>query len=357
MSHHLPVAVHVARREAGRMIAGGLAATASWDRFLDGLMRGVLGRYGSGRKLSAEGLAAVAADVRAALVGLSPVSLHEAALPPSRAHPKGEAHEFLALARYGNDAYDEARTGFVGLRVHASRRRVTIDQEFVGLDVTRHALERAIEREVVPGDGLRRVEAALAAHAGLVVAWRWAMVSRNVGADVALPLGEGLLLGRIDRVPVGGLNLSYRLDRDGAAVVEGPQNDLQVAYGRDGWSFLPFLGSTVVGEDEMRVEQCDLRDALRAYAARNADFLADIGAYASWASPALHPRDEFEALRGRLDDAAAGLDRVLSHPALRGAIMNRIPQGGTGRHAYPAAIMGAPRERLARVGRGLLLAA
>ena len=71
MSHHLPVAVHVARREAGRMIAGGLAATASWDRFLDGLMRGVLGRYGSGRKLSAEGLAAVAADVRAALVGLS----------------------------------------------------------------------------------------------------------------------------------------------------------------------------------------------------------------------------------------------------------------------------------------------
>jgi hypothetical protein len=350
MSHHLPVSVHVARREAGRMIEGGRNALVAWESFLDGMLQGVMARYVKGRPLSGPGYAALVDEVRAALAKLSPVRLREASLPPTATRPKGEAHEFLALVRYGNPDHGSARTGFLGLRVHITRKRVKVDQEFVGVDITRHALERAVERDVATGpEGLARVEASLARHVGMVVVWRWAMLSRGIGEEVALPLGDGLLLGRIERAPAERLNLGYRLDRDGVTSIEVRQNDFQVCLDGDAPVFLPFLGSTVVDEGLLRMSQVDLRDALVAYADRNADLLEDLASYGSWGSADLHGREGFFALRDRLDAAAGDLARTLGHPAVRDAIMRRDVGELPARLGYPASLMREPQARLDRV--------
>ena len=330
----LPVAQHVARREVGLSLGRGASALDAYGTLQKRLFDGLFRRFASGRRLDGALLSGMVHDVRATLEAMAPLDLREHARPATRGRPKGEAHEFLALLSYATEDDKGPVKAFVALRIWLSRKRAVIDQEFVGVSLTRHCLERAVERELATWTGgLRDVEDAVVRLHGLVVAWRWAVADGKVGigTDVNLPLGRGLILGRMRAYGAGDSASRTVVDARGIVPCPLAPNEYHVVVRGGGHgTFLEYSGGTSVHEDALYLQQADYRDAVAALAERHAAFLAELGTYATWGAPDMQPRLGFEAVRGDIDAVAQGIAAIVRHPWLGQAIDPALREGTAG---------------------------
>jgi hypothetical protein len=325
--HTLPPAQHVARREAARLLEQGSAFVDSWTVLIDKVVLPVNEALRAEGRLTPSEFRHFADLARATLEGVGPVSLSETFRGPTRARPKGEEYEFLGTVRYsGRQMGPRSPIGLMGLRVSLTRKRAALGYEIPTLSVTRHLLERSIERDLASWTGrLMEVEDALATNAGLSVVWRSAFANEMVDSfEFALPFGHGLLLGSFrlevsDRL-FGGISVG----RNGTSTARNPPSPLLCPVHHEGRTMhLAGRCSTAVGEDLLNVNQLDLRDRLAAFKERHAELLATLGTLVAIRESRLTPLPSHEGMIPRVDAAAAELATILNLPRMREALVRK----------------------------------
>ena len=192
----LSPAQHVARREALAQIARGDDLLKGIDVLADAIVKPLALQFFKGDRLERAEFESLVDRIRGILVPYGSPVMVERRKGPTRARPKGEEHEFLCAMRC-SDSPGHGGYELVGMRVFASRRRLTYECDPNGVRITRHALERSIERGLASWTGrLAEVEDAMLDNLGLVAVWRHAVeTGRTANAGLALPYGGGLILG------------------------------------------------------------------------------------------------------------------------------------------------------------------
>jgi hypothetical protein len=324
---NLSAAQHVARREALAQIARGGDLSQGLHTLGHQVMLPLGRQFNEGRRIDGASYARIVGEIRGILSAFGPPMLIERSLPATRAKPKGECHEFLTALRCSASA-DTGNSGYqlAGFRVHVSRRRIGCTYEPNGVFVTRHALERSIERGLSSWTArLADMEDAVLGRLGLLAVWRHALESGRISnPDVVLPYRDGLVLGTLKRSPLprssGGLLMS-KARKD---VLEGVPSPLLVdpALHAAGACTDTIL-CTAVDEDLLTIDQIDLRDALTRFQAIHADDLAAIRTSALWRDAILEqprPCETLLAVLGTLADELAGL---LGRPRAQDALNTR----------------------------------
>jgi len=319
--HTIPVAVHVARREAASAVARGRRAMADFGALQEEISRRMLVRFDRGRRLDGPALLSLVAEIRGFMARTTPIATREHHVPATRTRPKGESWEFTSVHGIGSaDEVGDVRT-LVALRITLDRKRGMIEQDFLGMSVTRHMLERSVERDLVRWSGeLREVDEALHRNQGLVAAWRWAIVSRRVphDLDVHLPFGDGLILGRIRPYMPTDCALRTHFDALGTRCVDADPIDYLVLRDAAGTAttMFEFLGTTTIHEDALRMEQLDFRDAVRAVQERHARTLDTLVDASSWRSRAGGAYPRFPEMHAAITAVADDIAAVANHPRL-----------------------------------------
>ena len=320
-------AQHVAQREALAKMQASREFTPAWDFICNDIILPIGRIFVGGQRLGDKAFPGFVGLVREKLTGLGPVALREANRPATRTRPKGEEHEFTVLFRNALDTGDPRDTHeFVGGRIWLSRRRIEASYETNGIGVTRHLMERSIERDLASWTGrLGEVETALLDNIALATLWKRIIdTGRTTNARLALPFGDGLMLGRVEERANVGASCTFSLRERACPPVEREQfgyNLAPAAWGRG--NILVATASTVVGEGALRLEQMDLRDALQAFKARHKELLHIVKEGVFWADARLTPVPSFAEMGPGIDAACAELATLLAYPRFREGLDGR----------------------------------
>ena len=320
----LPVSHHVALRETGKSLAKADQAPGSWALICSRFVNPTKDRFRNGERLPTDTYAKVVAEAGAVVRDLDPVALEEFIRQPTRTRPKGEQHEILAVTRMGIDAATTKVYGLAGLRLYANRKRVEFDYDMLGLDVTGHLLERTMQRDLASWSGrFREVDRALADASGLAVVWRYAFALGALKSSrIAMPLGDGLMLGNLLPSRVHNVSMRVAVNRNGSFLTDLGRSPFHVPDYQDApdMRYLRAAFATAVSDDLMTLRQVDLRDALNRFRAGNAAALGAIGRAAMWRGAALSEIAGFDALYPRIEGLARDLANILGGPDLDEAL-------------------------------------
>lgn len=314
----MPVSVHVAKRETARVIKSRETAIDAWKAAYTSVVESLHPYFLRNRKIDGSGLRAVAGEVSDALERLDPIVVIENVREATRTRPKGEAYEFLCVFSCveAQDGIHPPRLSTVSARIAINRKKAVIDCDRIGLECTRHAVERAIERDVIgTEDAQRGFERAFLDNAGLVVLWRYGLV-RNAFSpqcNFNIPIGDGFMLGAMQEALPGTGYYRYRMDLDGGRTVPRPQNEFHIRM-RAGVpeTFFRYMAMTAIGENEMTLSQADYHAELRGFLSRNRDLVNALGEASIWIESDFRTRKGFADLRDGMDTALADLAAIMN---------------------------------------------
>ncbi len=323
----LPVEVHVSKREAGKHMDRTKAAMDAMGDFQNAFDKFLNMSFERGRRLGGSDIEQIGEECLRRLEPLNPILVRDIRREPTRARPKGDAREILAVVCYGGETEGNDCWHLSAMRLYVDRKRACLDQEHMGLSYHRHALERAIERKMVPRDGGgAALEEALYESQGLLAAWRRAIQLglAPIDHDLHLPLGDGLVLGVTfgtqDNMP-GSRYINNRILHGGVDMEQSGFRVLDV--GRGDPAFIDWVGRTAVPEEKMSLEQVDYHGAVRAFLARHGELFRRIAEDSPWTHPelatALRPSD----VQGELDAAAHSIARIVTAPRFRRVYQDR----------------------------------
>ncbi len=319
----LSAAQHVARREALAQIERGAELQDGFYRLM-ALIMPTCRDFMMRSRLDGAGFERLVREVRSLVEGFGPPVLREFRRPPTRSRPKGEEHEFITVIRSG-DEDGVGRSGYelAGLRVLLTRRRIEFAFERNGLFVTRHALERSIERGLASWSGrLAETEDAMLENLGLVLAWRRAYeTGRTPSTEMVLPWKGGLILASMEPTahPLVCMGLgvasarTQKLSRVPSALAVEPAR-------AEASTRTDTVICTVLDEDLLTTEQVDMRDALGRVASAHKGALGDIAVSALWRTATNFEATDPAALMPGLDLVADDLARLLECEGAREAI-------------------------------------
>jgi hypothetical protein len=348
----LSAAQHVARREALTQIGRGGELHDGYHRLMD-MLTPTFQEFMLRNRLDGAGFEALVQRIRSLITGFGPSSFREFRRPPTRTRPKAEEHEFLTVIR-SSDEEESGRGGYelAGLRILLTRRRIMFSFERNGMFVTRHALERSIERGLASWTGrLAEVEDAMLENLGLALAWRRAFETGvTPSGEMVLPCRGGLILGTMERVEQPRECPSFAVGRSKAKHALAPSPLVVHAPLNDASARTDTVLCTVIDEDLMRLEQVDLRDALGRFCSANEGLLSDIATSALWRTAANIETRDADALVPGLDALATELAGLLSREGASEAIgADRVRQARPSPERPPAPIPPAqavmPRHR------------
>ena len=312
----LSVAEHVSRREAGRHLDLVEEASAGLDAVLTEICRTVGSRFSRRRRLDEAEVRAVEGSVEARLRPSNPLLTHRLA----RATLSSKApnvRETLAVVADSADVGGFEVCYLVGLRFYVDRKRAVIDRERMGLTISRHLLERAMERELVDRDaGFSTVEEALFEAQGVLVAWSHAVRLGLASADrdLHIPFGSGLLLGTAFRSRYPQL-VRLRMDGIGCSPSTERTGGLRSLPGdEDSDDHLEWLGRTAVSEDLLSVAQVDYRDEIAAHCERWSSLFGRLRDLGAWSAPDLVSPVTPGSVASDLDSAARELVAIVEAP-------------------------------------------
>lgn len=317
----LPVEVHVSKREAGKHMERTKAAMDAMGDFQGAFDKFLNMSFERGRRLGRSDIDQISEECHFRLESLNPILVRELRREPTRARPKADAREILAVVCYGGATEGNDSWHLSAMRLYVDRKRAWLDQEHMGLSYHRHLLERAIERKMVPREGAAAaIEEGLYHSQGLLAAWRRAIQLglAPVDHDLHIPFGDGLFLGVTfgtqENMP-GVRYVNNRILHGGVDMEQSPFRVLDV--GRGDPAFLDWVGRTAVPGSMLSLGQLDYRDAVVAFCARHAEIFRRIAEEAPWTHPeltqALRPSD----VQPELDAAAHALARIVTAPRFR----------------------------------------
>jgi hypothetical protein len=197
------------RREIARALGvGKVTALARWT------VEEAESSFTKGRQLTSDKLKAFVDRVDQQIQSIGPTLVHEAYRPGTRVRPRLEAYERLAahlvpydLAR--RDGTEIRSGGFLidTIRIFASRKLVECQVTETGIDITQHAMIRALEREgLETGDVYSSDESpthamalAVIEQAGLAALYKLRAAELDHSIDVFFPTPRGFLLGDVRR--------------------------------------------------------------------------------------------------------------------------------------------------------------
>ena len=335
MSHHfaLPVATHVARREAGRSLGRLPETPSAWQRIVDEVVVPAGQAFRRGDRLTEGDFLRSVERAKAVLASLDPILSREAERTPTRTRPKGEGHEIRIVCRMGAKQSTLSIQGLAGMRVFLGRKRVEAEFEMAGHDVTGHLLERSIERDLASWNGrLREVDAALLATSGLAVVWRHAYAAEMIPTHwLAAPIGDGLMLGEIIPSRVNVMARRFQASRTGLYEVDNGRSSFHCPLVEgvtelENLRYLRTAYATAVGDDRLSLHQVDLRDALRGFMDGHAVLLAQLAEASFWRAPVLTQAPDYDALLPGIYAAAQNLAKILTRPDLHEALTRNRPE-------------------------------
>ena len=314
---------HVARREALAQVTrrGDLGESC---RIIDeDIVDPIRDQFLDGHRLSGTEFKGVVNRLREVLSGFGPAVLNEANRSPTRTRPKGEEHEFSSLVR---GASIQGRGGYEigGITLHVSRRRLNYSLESSGTYITRHLLERSIERGLASWTGrLAEVEDTVLDTMGLAAVWKRAFeAGMTTDRRVALPYGSGLIYGVM--VPEDRPRPSGYLVVSGSRLQSVSEPNPFLAHPRiSANSSTDVVLRTAIDGDSLSLDQCDLRDALARFCSAHEDILSSIRRGALWRRSVLTPPRPYDEMAPHMDTLAERLVSFLGRPGPRNALRGR----------------------------------
>lgn len=312
----LPVAVHVSRREAGRHLNRINEASVELHCVLAGIADFAGARFSRGRRLEETGVRATEETVVASLEAMQPFLTRRVSKTSVMRKPP-TAREVLSIVPDYVEMDGFNACHLAGVRVYVDRKRAVIDRERLGVAISRHLMERAMERDLVGREsGFDTVEQALFMAQGIVVAWSQAvrMGLARPDRDLHLPFGDGLLLGT-SYASTQAQFVRFRIDGVGffprAEITQGLRS-LPPSDGNP--TNLEWLGRTAVSEDLLSLEQVDYRDEMLSFCARWSELLLRIAENGAWTGPQLMEPLTLDAIEGELALAARELADIVQAP-------------------------------------------
>jgi hypothetical protein len=313
MTHALsmPVSHHVAKREANLSRERLIDTRNAWESIVDDVLRPASAAFRKGDRLSELDFHNTVARARGVMSGLNPLLITEEERSPTRARPKGDAHEIGIVCRMGGGTSRFSIHGLAGMRVLVTRKRIDAEFEMGGVDATGHLMERAIQRELASWTGrLTEVDEALHAASGLAVVWRHAFsYGFTGGPSIAFPLGDGLMLGELMPSKAHVLARRVTINLTGLFTTDNGRSQFHAPFG-DGFPDVRYLRAafaTAVDDNLLNLAQIDLRDALRGYVRDNAPLLDALGRAALFRNTVLTPQAGYDAMLPAIQDAARRL--------------------------------------------------
>jgi hypothetical protein len=318
---HLTPAQHVARREALAQIARGSDLWNGVVAIKEQIILPIGEQFFKGHRLVGPEYARTLSRIRGILGGFGPSIMNETQRLPTRTRPKGEEHEFTTLSRApGESGYE-----LVGVQLHLSRRRIGYSFDGTGTFITRHLMERSIERGLASWTGrLSEVEEAVLDTMGLAAVWRHAYESGLTRERaIALPYGQSLIYGI--------MNTQAEPRGNGTIGFTGSRYDYTDADPNPFLAHPAILATgstdivlrTAIDDDLMSLAQCDLRDDLARFVAANEPLLSEIRHGSLWRRSVLTPARPYEEILPELDGLARRLVTLLSAPDAQVALRGR----------------------------------
>lgn len=284
-TNSLSVAQHVAKREVAKATSESVEVVSNWAEIMERVIAPIRERFWKGSQLTAESYQRLVIVSRDTLAKTRHTFLDEISRPATRTKPKGEAHEFFFVARGAGGPAAHLHYTTTSIRLFLSRRRAELVIDWPGLDFTQHLLERTIERNMADwSGGFAEVDANIVRNAGLLVVWRHLLAQGAIThPEVAIPLGDGLMLGRWFEATSGYDGVQFSLDKDprpSRSLAANPfflSSSDQKANPPCRARFL-----TAVDESLLKVCQMDLRDMLHAFNLAHREDLTNIALATMW---------------------------------------------------------------------------
>jgi hypothetical protein len=201
--------IHADRREIAKALGVGKVRTLAM-----GIIEGGESTFATGRQLTSEKLKAFIDRVDQQIQGIGPTVVHEAYRPGTRVRPRLEAYERLVahLIPYDllkRDGTEIRSGGFLidTIRIFASRKLVECQITNSEIDITQHAMIRALEREglgtgdVYSSDDspTHAMAAAVIEQAGIAALYKLRAADFDHAINVFFPTPRGFLLGDVRR--------------------------------------------------------------------------------------------------------------------------------------------------------------
>lgn len=318
---HLTPAQHVARREALAQVARGSDLGKGVVAIKRQIIEPIGVKFLGGHRLVGPEYARTLSLIRDILGGAGPSIMQESDRPPTRTRPKGEEHEFTTLSRaVGDSGYE-----LVGVQLHLSRRRIGYSFDGTGTFITRHLMERSIERGLASWTGrLSEVEEAVLDTLGLGCVWRYAFeAGLTKDPAIALPYGPGLIYGIMSPRAESRGNGSIGFTGSRYDFTDSDPSPFLAHPSIAATASTDIVLRTAVDEDLMSLAQCDLRDDLARFISANELLLAQIRHGALWRRSVLTPAKPYAEIAPELDAVARRLVALLSAPDARVALRGR----------------------------------
>jgi len=310
---HLPVAAHVSRREVRKYLDERAQAHERTRAHFHGMVGRLLSRFCQGRRLETSAVETILREASEGLAGDAHLLRTVRALP-SRAKPRAMSGEMLATVTLPDTDSVEVSWSLMALRLYVDRKRAEYDQEHLGISYTRHAMERALERDMVPVQGGQLAfDTAIHGYQGVVAAWRLAM-SRGMlpaGHDLHLPFQGGLLLGSYLAIHKYATGLRHRIDAVGCQHGEIGTTPLRVLGTAEGPAVATWVARTVVSFEMLNRQQDSYANEMLDHLDRHAaayDAVAETGA---WTDPAMVAGFDGAGLSAAMDAATRDLVRIV----------------------------------------------
>lgn len=316
----LSVAQHVAKREVAKATMESVEVVSNWGEIMERVIAPIRGRFWKGSQLTGESYQKLVAVSRDTLSKTRHIFLDEISRPATRTRPKSEAHEFFFVARGAGGPANHIHYTTTSIRLFLSRRRAELVIDWPGLDFTQHLLERTIERNMADwAGGFAEVDANIVQNAGLLVIWRHLVAKGLVDhPEVAIPLGDGLMLGRWFEASSGRDGMSFSLDKDprpSRSVVANPFFLSKADPKVNPPSRARFL--TAVDESLLKLNQMDLRDMLQAFNLAHRDDLTQIALSTLWRDAKLRTTPGYDEMLPTIERLARHLSPMLRSDVAR----------------------------------------
>jgi hypothetical protein len=294
------------------------------DQGIDDIFYRILGpsveSFSSGTELDDDAFVRLFTGTRAIIAGLDPVLFLEEREGMGK---QAVRREFLSVHRVPmmRDRYGHS---LAGMRISMTRERVTVEKDYLGLDIQRHAMFRSVQRGVVPRDGgFDGLDEFTVEALGLAVIWRHAKALGFLGMDnVAMPFRQGLMLGSMLDIRDRDLGSARRIDASGVyatALAPNHFNSADIRVDGDVVTCAPVVLNTVLGADTMGRARHDLHAKLVSFGRRHASLVHQLATGSAWQSQDMAPHPRYTDLLPAITEAASRLGDLLANPRYRDA--------------------------------------
>lgn len=302
------VAEHVAARETERFVSSVAEQRELTQPMVDAI-QAVDRVFAKGRRLSDADFYGVAERLESSVLSVEPYVFEKAFRPASRVRPNGEALEILSVSQVRRQ--DDPCLRLMTNRIFLTRKRFEYETGAFGVHLAKHLLSRAVERNVVSGDGLAGLAQAAVDSRGLGIVWHMASSSKLVPYESFFqPYAGGLLIGAM--CVSNPALIRTTVARDGRRTAEVGNGDFASVMAKDGGTLMRRHElATIISEDMMSESQASLHAALSDFAAEHSEMLERIGRAASFPHAELQPNPGFEEMRPSIDSLVRRLADVL----------------------------------------------